>query len=48
MADEKEKILYAFYESIKNGGDFLTIQDLDVAIKSLKLVELNAQIAEKE
>ena len=44
MADEKEKILYRFYESIKNGGDFLTSQDLDVAINTLRIAEMKAKI----
>ena len=37
LAKQKSTLLYQFYETIKNGGEILSAEDLDIAIESLKL-----------
>ena len=39
LAKQKSTLLYQFYETIKNGGDILSAEDLDIAIESLKLAQ---------
>lgn len=46
MAKQKSTFLYSFYENIKNGGEILSAEDLDIAIESLKLAQLD--IKERE
>ncbi len=41
LAKQKSVLLYNFYETIKNGGDILSAEDLDIAIESLKLAQLD-------
>ena len=46
LAKQKSNLLYNFYENIKTGGEILSVEDLDVAIESLKLAQLD--IKERE
>jgi len=41
QAKEKKSVLYDFYESIKKGGEILSVEDLEVAIESLKYAQLD-------
>jgi len=41
QAKKKSAVLYNFYEAIKNGGDILSAEDMDIAIESLKLAQLD-------
>ena len=40
-------MLYQFYETIKNGGEILSAEDLDIAIESLKLAQLDIKDREE-
>ena len=44
---EKDKVLYDFYNSLKNGGDVFSHQDLELAIQTLKVAKIDAEIKEK-
>ena len=44
---DKEKILYDFYDSLKNSSDVFSCQDLELAIQTLKVAKLDAEIREK-
>ena len=44
---EKDKVLYDFYNSLKNGGDVFSHQDLELAIQTLKVAKLDVEIREK-
>ena len=46
-AREKSTLLYSFFENIKNGGEILTTEDLDIAIESLKLAQLDIKAQEE-
>ena len=47
LAKQKSNLLYQFYETIKNGGDILSAEDLDIAIESLKLAQLDVKDREE-
>ena len=47
LAKQKSTLLYQFYETIKNGGDILSAEDLDIAIESLKLAQLDIKDREE-
>lgn len=47
LAKQKSTLLYRFYETIKNGGDILSAEDLDIAIESLKLAQLDIKDREE-
>lgn len=47
IANEKRKILYNFYDSIKKGGMYFTNEDFDIAIESLKYAQLDIREQEK-
>lgn len=47
LAKQKSTLLYQFYETIKNGGDILSAEDLDIAIESLKLAQLDVKDREE-
>ncbi|MBE6533990.1 MAG: hypothetical protein E7678_03350 [Ruminococcaceae bacterium] len=46
LAKEKSTVLYNFYEAIKRGGEILSPEDIDIAIETLKLAQLD--IKERE
>ena len=41
VAKRKKDLLYSFYGNLKDGGEILTSQDIDIAIESLKLAKLD-------
>ena len=47
LAKQKSTLLYQFYETIKNGGEILSAEDLDIAIESLKLAQLDIKDREE-
>ena len=47
LAKQKSALLYQFYETIKNGGEILSAEDLDIAIESLKLAQLDIKDREE-
>ena len=47
LAKQKSTLLYRFYETIKNGGEILSAEDLDIAIESLKLAQLDIKDREE-
>ena len=47
QAKQKSDLLYSFYENIKNGGEILSVEDLDIAIESLKLAQLDVKEREE-
>lgn len=46
FAKKKTALLYDFFENIKNGGEILSSEDLDIAIESLKLAKLDIKMQE--
>ncbi len=47
LAKEKRKALFAFYENIKNGTEIFSADDLDIAIESMKLAQLDIKERER-
>ncbi len=46
-AKQKRAYLFNFYENIKNGGEFLSAADMDIAIEALRLAQLDLKEREK-
>ena len=46
-AKEKKELLFNFYENIMKGGEILSVEDLDIAMESLKLAQLDIKEREK-
>ena len=46
VAKRKKDLLYSFYGNLKDGGEILTSQDIDIAIESLKLAKLDIKVRE--
>ena len=46
-AKEKKELLFNFYENIMKGGEILSIEDIDIAMESLKLAQLDIKEREK-
>ena len=47
ITNDKDLLRYRFYEAIKNSGEILSAEDLDVLIESLKLARLNIRVQEQ-
>lgn len=47
QAKQKSELLYSFFDNIKKGGEILTVEDLDIAIESLKLAQLDIKAQEE-
>lgn len=47
QAKEKKDFLFNFYDSIMKGGDILSVEDIDIAMESLKLAQLDIKEREK-
>lgn len=47
ISNDKDVLRYRFYEAIKNSGEILSAEDLDVLIESLKLARLNIRAQEQ-
>ncbi len=47
LAKQKSTLLYNFFESIKTGGEILSTEDIDIAIESLKLAQLDIRAREE-
>lgn len=48
MAEQKNKYIFDFYENIKNGYEILSVEDLELAIESLKFAQHNIKEREYE
>ena len=48
LAKIKRKALFEFYENIKNGTEIFSAEDLDVAIESMKLAQLDIKERERK
>ena len=46
-AKQKKELLFNFYENIMKGGEILSVEDLDIAMESLKLAQLDLKEREK-
>ena len=46
IAKKKKDLLYSFYGNLKDGGEILSLNDIDIAIESLKLAKLDIKIRE--
>ena len=46
-AKEKKDLLFSFYENIMKGGEILSVEDLDIAMESLKLAQLDIKERER-
>ena len=46
LAKKKKNVLLNFYGSIKDGGEFLSARDIDLAVEALKFAKLD--IIERE
>ncbi len=46
-AKEKRELLIRFFQSVQKGGDILSVEDLEIAVESLKLAKLDIQEREK-
>ena len=47
LAKQKRKALFDFYENIKNGTEIFSAEDLDIAIESMKLAQLDIKERER-
>ena len=47
LAKQKRKALFEFYENIKNGTEIFSAEDLDIAIESMKLAQLDIKERER-
>ena len=47
ISNDKDWLRYRFYEAIKNSGEILSAEDLEVLIESLKLAKLNIRAHEQ-
>ncbi len=47
LAKEKRKTLFSFYENVKNGTEIFSAEDLDIAIESMKLAQLDIKERER-
>ncbi|MBR6603712.1 MAG: hypothetical protein IKK94_06830, partial [Clostridia bacterium] len=47
LAKQKSTLLYNFFENIKTGGEILSTEDIDIAIESLKLAQLDIRAREE-
>ena len=47
QAKEKRELLFNFYDIMMKGGDILSVEDIDIAMESLKLAQLDIKEREK-
>jgi len=47
LAKQKRKVLFDFYENVKNGTEVFSAEDLDIAIESMKLAQLDIKQRER-
>ena len=47
QAKEKRDLLFNFYDIMMKGGDILSVEDIDIAMESLKLAQLDIKEREK-
>ena len=47
LAKQKRKLLFEFYESVKSGTEYFSTEDLDIAIESMKLAQLDIKERER-
>ena len=47
LAKQKRKALFDFYENIKSGTEIFSAEDLDIAIESMKLAQLDIKERER-